>query len=82
MGLTEEDFLMLNDDSAWDFFKMLEDEYDCSGLCYEPLFYLTKDISLGKPPKECLQPFFEDVFVRVQWHSANFGSALLLSGFL
>jgi hypothetical protein len=37
-----------------DFVEELEEEYDCSGLCRPPLFWLTKSIEEGKPKKTCL----------------------------
>jgi hypothetical protein len=31
----------------------LEDKYDCASVCEVPLFYITKDISEGRPTQEC-----------------------------
>ena len=36
-------------EDAWNFFTQVEEDYDCAGICYTPLFYLTKDISVGRP---------------------------------
>jgi len=33
--------------------KQFEDTYDCAGICFEPLFYLTKDVSLGPVSQKC-----------------------------
>jgi len=33
------------EDGGFDFFKAIEEEFDCAGICYAPLFYLTKDVS-------------------------------------
>ena len=30
---------------GWDILAALEDEYECAGVCYSPLFYMTKEIS-------------------------------------
>lgn len=32
------------------FIKFIENEYECSGLCYPSMFYLTQSIKKG-PPK-------------------------------
>jgi hypothetical protein len=31
----------------------LEDKYDCASVCEVPLFYITRDISEGRPLQEC-----------------------------
>ena len=31
----------------------LEDKYDCASVCEVPMFYITKDISEGRPTQEC-----------------------------
>ena len=31
----------------------LEDNYDCASVCEVPLFYITRDISEGRPTQEC-----------------------------
>ena len=31
----------------------LEDKYDCASVCEVPLFYITRDISEGRPTQEC-----------------------------
>ena len=33
----------------------IENDYNCGGFCYTPLFYMTKDLSAGKPEQECLK---------------------------
>jgi len=35
------------------FIASLENEADCAGLCYTPLWYLGKDIKLGRPTTDC-----------------------------
>ena len=36
-----EDF---SDSTAWTFLTEVEADYNCAGLCYTPLWYLTKNI--------------------------------------
>lgn len=45
----QEQWDSFEDDEAWDFLEKLEDDYSCAGLCYPPLWYLTKSISVGPP---------------------------------
>ena len=35
------------------FLGSLEDAFDCAGLCYTPLFYLKKNIAVGRPTQDC-----------------------------
>lgn len=45
-------------DRAYSFLSELEKKYwkeDCAGLCSVPLFYLTKDLSAGRPKQTCLE---------------------------
>ena len=51
-----EDF---RDLGGFDFLRSIEDRYECGGICYEPLFYLTQDISMGRPTKECFREVLE-----------------------
>ena len=41
------------DQGGYEFLKELETSLDCAGLCYTPLFYLTKDVRLGQPTIDC-----------------------------
>lgn len=34
--------------------RAYEKEYDCSGICDVPLFYLSRDLSDGPPPEDCV----------------------------
>lgn len=34
---------------AWKFFEEVESDFNCAGICYVPMFYLTKDLSAGIP---------------------------------
>lgn len=36
-----------------EFLASLEDSFDCAGLCYTPLFYLKKNIAVGRPTIDC-----------------------------
>lgn len=37
-----------------DWYLILEDEYDCSGMCKPSLFYFSKDLAVGPPKQTCL----------------------------
>lgn len=41
----------------YDFYRQLEESFDCSGMCEPGLFYLTKPLSNGSPKKTCLKPY-------------------------
>ncbi len=43
-------------EGGYDFFVSLEEEFKCASVCNPPLFYLTYDISEGKPEKGCIMP--------------------------
>ena len=36
------------------FLIKMESSYNCAGICEVPLFFLSKDISLGPPKQECV----------------------------
>lgn len=40
--------------------KQFEDEYECAGICFTPLFYLTKDVKLGPVKSECTDAIIEE----------------------
>jgi len=46
---------------GYDFLKKIENDFECAGLCTVPLFYLTKDISKGRPTKECIEVSFDKI---------------------
>jgi hypothetical protein len=50
----------------------LEENFDCASLCKVPLFYITKDISEGRPRQECIDGFIKGM-------NANLGTAGLFS---
>ena len=37
------------------FVEELETDYECAGLCYTPLFYMYRDISIGPPTIGCIE---------------------------
>ena len=74
-----EDF---NTEDTWNFFTSVEEDYDCAGLCYVPLFYLTKDISAGRPEKECIREIIDDVYMESRGLLYGLGFAFLVSGML
>ena len=67
---------------GWDVLATLEDEYECAGVCYSPLFYMTKEISYGQPQRECLRPLFDDVFAQSYHLCIGVGAALMVSALL
>lgn len=40
--------------------KDLETKYKCAGVCYKPLFYLTKPLTEGAPEAECVDTFIKE----------------------
>lgn len=42
------------------FVEDLEARHNCAGLCYVPLFYMTRDMSVGPPTKGCVAAVAED----------------------
>jgi len=46
---------------GFEFLESFEKQYDCAGLCYTPLFYLTKPLSVGPPKTSCDQAFLASV---------------------
>ena len=43
-------------EGGYDFFVGLEAEFKCASVCKPPLFYITYDISEGKPDQGCIIP--------------------------
>ena len=48
-------------DGGFDFLSAIEEEFDCAGICYNPLFYITKDIAESTVPvtQGCVEAFVE-----------------------
>jgi hypothetical protein len=46
---------------GYDFLKRIENDFDCAGLCEVPLFYISKDISKGRPTTECISVSFDKI---------------------
>ena len=46
---------------GYDFLKRIESDFECAGLCDVPLFYITKDISKGRPTTECITVSFDKI---------------------
>lgn len=46
---------------GYDFMKEIEEEYNCASICKVPLFYITKDISEGKPEIECIRGIYNSI---------------------
>jgi len=44
---------MFFEDGGYEMLKSLETEYDCAGICYQPMFYITKDVTEGLPSRSC-----------------------------
>ena len=41
----------------YELYRLLEESFDCSGMCEKGLFYLTKPLRYGTPPRTCLKPY-------------------------
>ena len=68
-----------SDEDGWTFLEELEREYNCAGICYTPLWYMTKNIKEGRPTQECLSPLFDDVFNAAKNVANGMGAALIVS---
>jgi len=49
--------------------RKFEETYDCAGICYKPLFYISKDVSEGSVKRTC-----EDAIV--EEYTGNIGTAV------
>ena len=47
-----------------------------------PLFYLTKEISVGRPEKECIREIIDDVYMESKGLLYGLGFAFLVSAML
>ena len=56
----------------------MEDKYNCAGICAQPLFFYTKDISAGRPQKECAQTVAEQYQNNMAIAAVAFITAALL----
>ena len=61
--------------------KSIEDDYYCGGFCYQPLFYLTHEITLGRNYNECISVILDDVSGEVLVPCYIMGTVLLLNFF-
>jgi hypothetical protein len=62
---------------GFQFLKSFEKQYDCAGLCYTPLFYLTKPLSVGPPTTSCDAAFIASVA-----GNTGVGAIALVTGFI
>lgn len=46
---------------GYGFLSELEEKYECASICRRPLFYITRDISEGRPESECIRAIFNDI---------------------
>mmetsp|Transcript_32874 Transcript_32874/g.50266 ORF Transcript_32874/g.50266 Transcript_32874/m.50266 type:complete len:119 (-) Transcript_32874:103-459(-) len=51
---------MFFEEGGFKMMKQFEEEYDCGGICFKPLFYLTKDISEGPVSQTCDDAVIEE----------------------
>jgi hypothetical protein len=38
----------------------IEESFKCSGLCQAPVFWVTRDVSLGQPPSGCIVSVYSE----------------------
>lgn len=76
---SDEDWENFTDEDGWSFLEELEREYNCAGICYTPLWYMTKNIKEGPPTQECLSPLFDDVFTTSKNLANGCAAALIVS---
>jgi hypothetical protein len=41
--------------------KEIEEKYNCASICTVPLFYITRDISEGRPDTECIRGIYNEI---------------------
>ena len=56
----------------------IEEEFDCAGICYKPLFYLTKDISSGPVSLSCDKAIIQEFSGNMAGAAVAFLGALSL----
>ena len=66
-------------DVGFNFMSELETKYECGGICNEPLFYVTKDVKLGRPNKDCVKEFFKSMSKQAVAFTGTFGVVLILT---
>ena len=65
--------------AGWDLLRAIENDYECGGFCYDPLFYLTRDIENGRPDNECMTEIVGAITERVNVLCYATGGVLLLT---
>lgn len=60
----------------------MEEEYECGGVCYQPLFYLAGDISQGRPTGDCFRVIWQDYRFYMMTVFGVTGGILLIQFFL
>jgi hypothetical protein len=61
-----------------DFFAETEEKLSCAGACKVPLFYVTRDLSAGKPERDCVNALFDEL----QGGAQPAGYVCLITGIL
>lgn len=69
---------MFFDKGGYEMLKTLEKEFDCAGICYKPLFYLTKDVTDGIPTRTCDQAAIDELSGNLAGAAAAFVTGVLL----
>lgn len=54
---------------------------DCASICQVPLFYLSLDVSLGKPTQDCMTPIMESANQPIAGGVALFTGLICLIAF-
>lgn len=49
------------DKGGFELLADLEEKYECASICSAPLFYLSKDVKVGPPTKDCLTAALDDI---------------------
>ena len=55
------DFTNFVKNGGVEFLGDLEEQFNCAGLCYTPLFYLKKNIKVGPPTQDCVKAAIEQI---------------------
>jgi putative intracellular protease/amidase len=48
-------------EGGFELFNELEKELECASVCTAPLFYITQDLSKGKPTVDCAKATLDEV---------------------
>lgn len=63
---------------GYSFISSFEKQFKCAGICFTPLFYLTRNLSEGLPTTQCDQAFLKSVSGQVGPAIVAFATAIIM----